>query len=98
TSPPRSRSSGMGLGVYQRLSVAEPAERAAIREHAEHAAGVDEADAPAQRRAIALEGIEYGGEGLRGVHGIEEQAFETRQAHDHLEILAPDLRPSCALV
>src|SRR5688572_22861910 len=88
----------MGLGVYQSVSVAEPAERASIREHAEHAAGVNEADASAEGLRITLQRIEHPAERLRRVHRVQHDPFEARDAEDHLQLLATDLGAAGPLV
>src|SRR5881628_3553587 len=88
----------MGLGFYQTVSVDEAAERRAIREDAEHAAGMHEADATPQRARVAPERVEESGEGLGGVHGVEHDALEPRQFQHGVELVLPHGRAPDALV
>src|SRR2546421_12252279 len=85
----------MGLRFYQTVSVDEAAERRAIREDAEDAAGMHEADATPERARGAPERVEESGECLGRVHGVEDDAFEPGQLEHRVELVlaygrAPD--------
>src|SRR5438270_382989 len=77
----------MGLGFYQTVSVDEAAQRRAIREDAEDAAGMHEADAPPERARGAPERVEESGECLGRVHGVENDAFEPGQLEHRVELI-----------
>src|SRR5258708_13958593 len=85
----------MGPGFYQTVSVDEAAERRAIREDAEYAASMHEADATPERAGGAPERVEESGECLGRVHGVEDDAFEPGQLEHRVELVlahgrAPD--------
>src|SRR2546429_5623861 len=85
----------MGLRFDQTVSVDEAAERRAIREDAEDAAGMHEADATPERARGAPERVEESGECLGRVHGVEDDAFEPGQLEHRVELVlasggAPD--------
>src|SRR5205085_5775767 len=90
----------MGLEFYQTVSIPidEPAERRAIRKHAEYAAGVHEADAAPERSRIASNRIEQARERLGRVHGIEHDALEACELQHRVELVAPHGRTAGALI
>src|SRR5437762_200186 len=69
----------MGLGFYQTVSVDEAAERRAIREDAEDAAGMHEADATPERARGAPERVEESGVAAAAERG-DGNGVERRRA------------------
>src|SRR5262249_7970096 len=61
-------------------------------------AGVDEADALAERLGIALERVDEASESLGGIDGIEHHALLARQLDQQRELGVVDAGPSRALV
>src|SRR5262245_6441362 len=79
-------------------AVEEAGERLAEREDAEPAAGVEEEDAPAQPPGLAAHGLAEGEEGLRRVHGLQQEPRLPGCLVDDGQLLGPRGRAAGSLI
>src|SRR3990172_3453972 len=88
----------MRLRFYQTVSPENPPEDTAVREDAEHAARVDEADPRAERARFAAQPVEQAAERLGCVDRIEHEPLGARNVDQGLERPRLDLGASRALI